>query len=352
MLVARVAEAFMRAYALGDIDRVFYLTARTTGRRLALDALAKLRSDTGSDPPRLRVLELVSRDNACEHPDKACHGESCPLARGFYDRLPAARAAAQSIESWDQVRVRGLAREHGICPYYLGQELARWSDVVVGDVNYYFDSSALLHALRQANDWRVVVLVDEAHNLIERGRAMYSAALDPHGFAELRQPAPASLKRGLDTVNRAWNRVHAAQTRDYEVRTELPTSLLDALARRGAVAICAAGTTVLRWAEPERTLTPLDEDGLAAMVASIRRHGYATRDLRIEPRSSNTIAVPVFTDGKVRASLAMTFFRSAVRTQEAVSDYVGRLKAVSEEITAEADRLRSLYGADYHAHLS
>ncbi|RYF39321.1 MAG: ATP-dependent DNA helicase, partial [Comamonadaceae bacterium] len=67
------------------LDKVFFLTAKTPGRRLALDALARIGHAAPGLP--LRVLELTARDKACEHPDKACHGESCPLARGFYDRL-------------------------------------------------------------------------------------------------------------------------------------------------------------------------------------------------------------------------------------------------------------------------
>ena len=81
----------LKALAQGRLDKVFFLTAKTSGRRLALDAAASLSRDA---PIPLRVLELVARDKACEHPDKACHGESCPLARGFYDRLPAARTAS------------------------------------------------------------------------------------------------------------------------------------------------------------------------------------------------------------------------------------------------------------------
>ena len=97
-------------------------------------------------------MELVARDKACEHPDKACHGESCPLARGFYDRLPQARSAALMASSGasgllDKEALREVALAHDVCPYYLSQELVRWSDVVVGDYNYYFDTSALLHAL-------------------------------------------------------------------------------------------------------------------------------------------------------------------------------------------------------------
>lgn len=83
----------LKAAPAQGIDRVFFLAAKTSGRQMALDALARL-SDSAPALP-LRVLELVARDKACGHPDKACHGESCPLARGFYhDRLPAARAAA------------------------------------------------------------------------------------------------------------------------------------------------------------------------------------------------------------------------------------------------------------------
>jgi hypothetical protein len=61
---------------------------------------------------------------------------------------------------------------HGICPYYLGQELVRWVDVLVGDVNHLFDSQGLLRGLSQALDWKLAVLVDEAHNLVQRARRM------------------------------------------------------------------------------------------------------------------------------------------------------------------------------------
>ncbi|WP_459655769.1 P-loop NTPase family protein, partial [Achromobacter xylosoxidans] len=79
--------------------------------------------------PALRVLDLQARDKTCEHPDKACHGESCPLAQGFYDRLPAAREAALARGRLDAPAVRTAARAHQVCPYYLSQELIRWSDV-------------------------------------------------------------------------------------------------------------------------------------------------------------------------------------------------------------------------------
>ncbi|MDH2244168.1 ATP-dependent DNA helicase [Pseudomonas sp. GD03909] len=216
----------LKAFPGQQLDKLFFLAAKTSGRRLALDALQTLQRNGAGE---LRVLELIARDKACEHPDKACHGESCPLAKGFYDRLPAARAAALQQSMLDQAALREVALAHQVCPYYLSQELARWADAVVGDYNYYFDISALLYGLTLNNDWRVSVLVDEAHNLLERARSMYSAGLDQRAFAGLGSKAPAPLKRPLGRVQRCWNDLHREQLVDYQVQPELPLKLLGAL---------------------------------------------------------------------------------------------------------------------------
>ncbi|MBT2793088.1 ATP-dependent DNA helicase [Paraburkholderia strydomiana] len=216
----------LKACATDQIDRVFFLTAKTPGRALALDAIETLRRSAGSLP--LRTLELVARDKACEHPDKACNGESCPLARGFYDRLDAARSTALAGERLDRAAVREAALAHDVCPYYLGQELARWADVVVGDYNYYYDSSAMLYALTQINQWRIGVLVDEAHNLLDRARRMYTASLDQAALRLARKTAPPGLRKPLERLQREWNAVKRAQTASYQVYPDVPGKLLSA----------------------------------------------------------------------------------------------------------------------------
>ncbi|KVD77322.1 ATP-dependent DNA helicase [Burkholderia sp. ABCPW 14] len=217
----------LKACAEDHLDRLFFLTAKTPGRALALDAADALRAAAGGALP-LRVLELVARDNACEHPDAACHGESCPLARGFYDRLAAARAAALEHGRLDRATVRAAALAHDVCPYYLAQELARWCDVVVGDYNYYYDGRALLHGLAQQNQWRVGVLVDEAHNLLDRARGMYSAALDQRELAGVRKLAPAPLAKALERLNREWNALNREQETAYTVHADVPPRVLSA----------------------------------------------------------------------------------------------------------------------------
>jgi Rad3-related DNA helicase len=107
--------------------------------------------------------------------------------------------------------------------------MARWADVVVADYNYYFDFSALLFGLAQANTWKVAVLVDEAHNLVERGRQMYSAILDQSTLDGVRKNAPEALRKPLQRVNREWNALHNQQSAAYQAYDKPPEKLLQAL---------------------------------------------------------------------------------------------------------------------------
>ena len=225
--------AQLKAVPQQKLDKVFFLTAKTSGRGMALGALITLHA---TQSPPLRSLELVARDKSCEHPDKACHGASCPLASGFYDRLPGARQVAV-----DQAKhgplvaavLRQVALDHDICPYYLGQEMARWVDVVVGDYNHFFDLHAMLFALTQAQGWRVALLVDEAHNLTERARKMYSAELRQHSLAAaraaVRTAGPSVLKRKLSDLQSVWRKLNQAATSPFDPLPNLPDDWLVAL---------------------------------------------------------------------------------------------------------------------------
>ena len=228
---AATVFAMLKAAKPHGLDKAFYLTAKSTGRRLALDAAALMRDSAPALP--LRVVELTARDKACEHRDKACHGDSCPLAKGFYDRLPAARAEALASGFMDGPALRGVALKHQVCPYYLGQEATRWADLVVGDYNYWFDGSAMLHAMTTANEWRVGVLADEAHNLVERARAMYSGSLSQASLRAVRTKAPAPVRSALDKVNRSWQGVRKAQAAAEGKLATLPAAFLTALKQAG-----------------------------------------------------------------------------------------------------------------------
>jgi Rad3-related DNA helicase len=117
-----------------------------------------------------------------------------------------------------------------VCPYYLTQELVRWADVVVADYNYVFDSTAALHLLTLANDWKVALLVDEAHNLVDRARSMYTAGLSRTELRSVRRSAPRALKRPLGRLARSWDAISKEQSAPYLVLEALPEQLVSALA--------------------------------------------------------------------------------------------------------------------------
>lgn len=305
------------------LDKIFFLTAKTSGRALALDALALIRTSDPSLP--LRTLELVAREKACEHPDKACHGESCPLAKGFYDRLPAAREAATALAVWDKAEVRTLALEHSVCPYYLGQELARWSDVVVGDYNHYFDGSAMLHGLTGVNQWRVAVLVDEAHNLVERGRGMYSAALDHDEFKRVRRTAPAALKRPLARLQRRWNELQAQAEGDYTVLDAMPSDFVFALQQ-------AASAVMDHLAEQpsqvDASLQAFYFDALAftRLAESFGEHSLV--DLARSPRGAcvlclRNVVPAAFLQPRFEAAHSTTLFSATLQPRRFYADMLG-----------------------------
>lgn len=184
------------------VDKIFYLTAKTPGKQLALENIQLIASDASAGP--LRTLELTAKEKSCLEPDTRCAGDSCIYALNFYDKLPAARAAAYELPLLDKSSLADLAHEHQICPFYLSMEMSRWVDVVVADFNYFFDANALLAGLTKQFGWHPYLLVDESHNLLERGRQMYSAALNRGDLLNAKRHAPKVIKKSLTQVNRLW----------------------------------------------------------------------------------------------------------------------------------------------------
>jgi DNA excision repair protein ERCC-2 len=205
--------------------KIFYLAAKTSGRAMALSAIESLAGNRVG----LRALELVAKEKSCVHPDKACHGDSCPLAKGFYDKLPAARESAAMQPMLTKEVTHEVATSHGVCPYYLSQEMVRWVDIVVCDYNYYFDLNAMLYALTVNNQWKVHLLVDEAHNLPDRARAMYSAELSDQSLSALVNEMPDSLKKDVDRFRRVWRRLFKEQTEAIAIIAEVPEKIVGAL---------------------------------------------------------------------------------------------------------------------------
>lgn len=199
-----MAALFPSVKALGEnlTTKIFYLTARTTGRQAAEKAVGVMRARG----LHLKDLTLTAKDKICAHPEAACTPEECPRARGHYDRLKAARIAAFDCEGLDREAVARLAAEHAVCPFEFSLDMALWVDMVIADYNYAFDPRVYLRRFFDDPGDAYTLLVDEAHNLVDRSRDMFSATLAKQPFLDLRrvlrteQPA---IFRALGRIN-AW----------------------------------------------------------------------------------------------------------------------------------------------------
>jgi DNA excision repair protein ERCC-2 len=191
----------VRSLAERACEKVFYLTARTTGRLAAETALEELRARG----LRLKSLALTAKEKACFNPERACSPEECDFARGHYDRLPAARRALFETDAWTADAVAAGARRFQVCPFEFALDLALWADLVVCDYNYAFDPKAYLRRFFLERTGDYAFLVDEAHNLVDRSREMFSAELRQQPFRDLRR----AVKGALTAAYRCLGRINA-----------------------------------------------------------------------------------------------------------------------------------------------
>jgi DNA excision repair protein ERCC-2 len=179
---ASVLFPALKALGEGQLEQVFYLTARTVGRLTVEQALVALRA-AGL---QLRSLTLTAREKVCVRDGVPCDIATCPLARGYYDRRLAAMRDALDRARLDREVLDSVGRTHQVCPHELGLDLAAWVDLIVCDYNYVFDPVACLRRHFAAGTGQFAFLVDEAHNLVDRAREMFSADIADHDLRHFR----------------------------------------------------------------------------------------------------------------------------------------------------------------------
>jgi DNA excision repair protein ERCC-2 len=224
---AAVLFSALKALAAKKHDLLTYVTARTVGRQAAEQGLA----DMSAQGLQLRRLSLTARDSICFSPGKACHAEDCPFARGYYDRLPAALDAAVEQTDLSRTQLESLAREFEICPYQLSLDLIPWVDLCIADIHYVYSFNATIAGLNTQGTERWTVLLDEAHNLPDRARSMFSATLSKAALMRARSQAHGEVKRCLDRCNRCLLALQKQDWQEAEFHSSeiLPESLVHSL---------------------------------------------------------------------------------------------------------------------------
>lgn len=217
----------LKALATDKHDRLIFTTAKTVGRRAAEDTLDHFGNAGFSG----RALTLSAKEKICLSPGRACHPDDCPYAIGYYDKLPVAMEAAVRQPALRREDLESLAREFELCPYELSLDLLPWVDIVIGDIHYVYSLSATLGNTMLSDDNRWTVLVDEAHNLPDRARSMYSATLAKAALMAAKKNASGTVKRALNTVNTAMLTLQKTdwQEDNFHSHDALPTALLRTL---------------------------------------------------------------------------------------------------------------------------
>lgn len=181
----------VKALGEGKLERIFYLTARTVGRSIAEKAVADLRQGG----LKLRSLTLTAKEKVCVQDGKPCDSSTCPLALGYYDRVKPAIRDALEQETITRPVLEALARKHQVCPFEFSLDISLWVDVIICDYNYVFDPQVYLRRHFAENGADHGFLVDEAHNLVDRAREMFSADLDGREILNVRRAIKQTVPR-------------------------------------------------------------------------------------------------------------------------------------------------------------
>lgn len=193
----------VRAVGEGYGDKIFYLTAKTITRTVAEEAFVILKSKGLS----YKTLSITAKEKLCLLEEMECNPEKCPYAKGHFDRVnDAVFELLNSTDTFLREELLEQAERHQVCPYEMCLDVSNWVDAIICDYNYAFDPKVhLKRFFGEGVKGDYLFLIDEAHNLVERGRKMYSATLCKEDFLEkakiVREVSP-KLSKILKKCNR------------------------------------------------------------------------------------------------------------------------------------------------------
>lgn len=174
----------IKAMGEGHINRVFYLTAKTITRTTAEEAFKRMEASGLC----LKSVTITAKDKVCFKDETVCQSEYCEFANGYYDRINEAIMDILSKENrLTREVIETYARKHTVCPFEFSIDLAYAADAIICDYNYIFDPRVSLKRLLEEQKRSTALLIDEAHNLVDRGREMYSATLNKEMFLQLKK---------------------------------------------------------------------------------------------------------------------------------------------------------------------
>lgn len=233
-----LAAMFPSVKAMGEglSDKIFYLTAKTITRTVAASCLDLLREQN----LRMKSVLLTAKEKMCFCEEVNCNPEACPYAKGHFDRVN--DAVFEILNTDNDQMSREALQEHAIkwqiCPFELSLDVSSWVDTVICDYNYAFDPRAhLKRFFYEGAKEDYIFLIDEAHNLVERARNMYSASVCKEDFLELKR----LLKGKAPKVEKQLNKSNThllelkRECEHYEILKDINALYLQLLSLSGEI---------------------------------------------------------------------------------------------------------------------
>ncbi|MCJ0576524.1 DEAD/DEAH box helicase, partial [Enterococcus cecorum] len=225
-----LSTLFPALKAMGEYNqgRIFYLTAKTITRQVALDTM-KLFEEQQSE---IKTIEISAKEKICFMNECKCNPDYCPFAKNYYQK--------QKLAIWDLLnnghfysreQISEVAKKYECCPFELSLDLSLYSDVIVCDYNYLFDPQVYLKRFFELEETDSYFLVDEGHNLISRAREMYSKVLSLQLIKDFKKLLPKHHRKHHKILQQFIEYCEESRKllkdRDYLFQKELPDKLID-----------------------------------------------------------------------------------------------------------------------------
>ena len=189
-----ISTLFPAIKAMGEdkTSKIFYLTAKTITREVAQNTISLMRKKDLN----LKAVTITAKEKICKMEEVNCNPEYCPYANGYFDRINnSLKDILAKYNDYSKDNIEKISEEYMLCPFELSLDLTNLSDVIICDYNYVFDPRVYLKRFFDTKTTDYTFLIDEAHNLVDRAREMYSATLNEEKFIKVKKLISKKDKR-------------------------------------------------------------------------------------------------------------------------------------------------------------
>lgn len=177
---------FVKSFSSTDNEKIFYLTAKNPGKEAAINAVDTI-NETNDNV--ISAISITARDKICPNPDKGCNPDECIFAKAYYKKVNEVlkKALSKKNQLFTSKEILKLANRYEICPFEFELDLSLYLDVIICDYNYFFDPQVYFKRYFDESSSNYLALIDEAHNLVERGRNMYSSSISSESLTKAKE---------------------------------------------------------------------------------------------------------------------------------------------------------------------